>query len=97
MKNSGNKPFLVKYHRLILPEDMPPIPRDWRLRIMATINNRLVVAPSLYGKPLRSPLNGLFKLRVGDYRVVFELRRNIIQVLIIGHRRDVYQRVLSRL
>ncbi len=35
---------------------------------------------------------GLFRLRVADYRVLYELRNQTLVVLIIrvGHRRDIY-------
>jgi mRNA interferase RelE/StbE len=43
---------------------------------------------------LTGDLEGLFKLRVGDHRVVYELlheERSII-IHMIGHRREIYQR-----
>ena len=38
--------------------------------------------------------NDLYRIRVGDYRIVFEIydRELIIKVIRIGHRRDIYQR-----
>ena len=43
---------------------------------------------------LAGDLQGLFKLRVGDYRVIYEPRADeeLIVVHFIGHRRDVYRR-----
>ncbi len=43
---------------------------------------------------LTGDLEGLFKLRVGDHRVVYELlheERSII-IHMIGHRREIYRR-----
>ena len=36
-----------------------------------------------------------FKLRVGDYRVISEINTNskIIQVVLIGHRKNVYNKI----
>lgn len=31
-----------------------------------------------------------FRLRVGDYRVLFELLKNEIKILKIGHRKNIY-------
>ena len=31
-----------------------------------------------------------FRLRVGDYRVVFAIEQNVIQILKIGHRKHIY-------
>ncbi|MCK9597343.1 type II toxin-antitoxin system RelE/ParE family toxin [Candidatus Pacearchaeota archaeon] len=33
-----------------------------------------------------------YRLRVGDYRVIFELRGNLITILIIGHRKNIYEK-----
>ena len=43
-------------------------------------------------KPLRGDLAGLYKLRVGDWRVLYTLLQDehIILVLRLGHRREVY-------
>ena len=32
----------------------------------------------------------IFRLRVGDYRVLFEIEGNSITILKIGHRRNIY-------
>ncbi len=44
------------------------------------------------GKPLTGRLTGLFSLRIGDYRAVYQIRHNglVIYVLRIGHGRNVY-------
>ena len=40
---------------------------------------------------LHRDLKGLYKLRVGDYRVVYSIRNNFITIEKIGHRRDIYK------
>ena len=44
------------------------------------------------GKPLIGRLTGLWSLRVGKYRAVYEIKKNelVIYVLNIGHRKNVY-------
>ena len=44
------------------------------------------------GKPLVGRLKGLWSLRVGDYRVIYEIEQNklCIFVIQIGHRKNVY-------
>ena len=44
--------------------------------------------------PLSGGLAGLYKLRVGDYRVAYEIlhSQQIIVVHLIGHRREIYRR-----
>ncbi|MEK6826002.1 MAG: type II toxin-antitoxin system RelE/ParE family toxin [Nanoarchaeota archaeon] len=31
-----------------------------------------------------------FRLRVGDYRVIFSIESNVIQILKVGHRKNIY-------
>jgi mRNA interferase RelE/StbE len=68
-----------------------------KLRIKSTIETKLATYPEQYAVPLRRTLKGYWKLRVGDYRVVFEFDRSMIIVLGIGHRKDIYKRMKSRL
>ena len=42
------------------------------------------------GKPLVGNHQGEFSLRVGDYRIVYELAAPTIYVLTVKHRRHVY-------
>ena len=34
--------------------------------------------------------NGDFRLRVGDYRIIFSIEKDTIQILKVGHRKNVY-------
>ena len=49
--------------------------------------------PRSAGKALVGPLGGLWRYRVGDYRVICDLRDAtlIVLVLQIGNRREVYR------
>ena len=49
--------------------------------------------PRTSGKALHGLLGGLWRYRVGDYRIVCEIQdqRLIVLVLTVGHRRNVYQ------
>ncbi len=48
--------------------------------------------PKRYGDPLRRSLSGLWKYRVGDYRLICEVQQEeiVVLVLAVGHRRKVY-------
>lgn len=66
-------------------------------RIKTAIMERLLTEPTLYGKPLRATLKGYWKLRVGDYRVVFCITENEVFVYAVCHRKDVYDHIHKRL
>ncbi|HAZ12819.1 MAG: hypothetical protein A2X86_04055 [Bdellovibrionales bacterium GWA2_49_15] len=61
--------------------------------IKKTIEDKLMTDPLKFGLPLRRNLSGLFKLRVGDYRIIYKIEKREVIVLVIslGHRKDVYK------
>ena len=58
---------------------------------------RLAEDPRL-GKPLQGELRPFWSYRVGDYRIVYEIRDGelVVLVVMIGHRREIYERALRR-
>lgn len=67
------------------------IPKAERSRLIQAID-RLRREP-LAGGTLKGELSGLRRLRVGDYRIVYEVLHEQVTVLVvrIGHRREVYR------
>ena len=43
---------------------------------------------------LTAELKGLFKLRVGSYRVIYEVKRSerLLTIHFVGHRKDIYRK-----
>jgi mRNA interferase RelE/StbE len=68
--------YRLVYHPDIRTKDIPSINRNLRDRISRAIETRLTTEPQRYGEPLRRTLKGYWKLRVGDYRVVFKIAGN---------------------
>ena len=66
-----------------------------RARIVAAID-RLAETPHL-GTSLKGDLRGLRRIRVGDYRILYEVRDKELVVLVVrvAHRRDAYRRTHS--
>lgn len=89
--------FTVKYHPDVKNIDLPGINIKMRERIRRAIESRLMTAPQEYGLPLRKNLGGFWKLRVGDYRVVFKIDGEIVYVLGIRHRKNIYEEVPGRI
>jgi mRNA interferase RelE/StbE len=48
--------------------------------------------PRRFGCALKGNLAGLWRYRVGDYRVICDLKDDIVTVIVlrVGHRKDVY-------
>jgi len=88
--------FGVVYHPQVT-DDLSSINRNIQVRIENAISSRLIQAPQSYGKPLAATLSGYWKMRVGDYRVIYKVVRNEIWILGIINRRDVYREILKRL
>jgi mRNA interferase RelE/StbE len=63
-------------------------------RITARINWLADNWHDLKPEALSGDLVGLFKLRVGDYRIIYEVleAEGVLVIHAIGHRRDVYRR-----
>jgi len=50
--------------------------------------------PRHFGEPLRGDLAGLWRYRVGDFRIICEIQdeKLVVLALAVGHRREIYQR-----
>jgi mRNA interferase RelE/StbE len=83
--------FTVIYHSDVVENDIPRLPKTMKNRIRTAIENRLDTEPASYGKPLRHSLQSLWSLRVGDYRVIYQINNDEVIILKIGHRRNVYK------
>jgi len=49
--------------------------------------------PRVHGKPLKGKLAGIWRYRVGDYRIFADIHDEIltIEIFEMGHRREVYK------
>ncbi len=89
-------PFQLRYHPDVKNIDIPLLDARLQARIKNAIESRLTAAPHLYGEPLRKTLRGYWKLRVGDYRVVFKIVGEEVWILGIIHRKKVYEEIKKR-
>jgi mRNA interferase RelE/StbE len=84
-------PFEIVYHPDVSAKDLPKLSGDVKSRIRQSIETKLTKAPEEFGVPLRRTLKGYWKLRVGDYRVIYKVSDKIVIVFRIGHRKEIYQ------
>jgi mRNA interferase RelE/StbE len=71
-------------------KDLGKLSEDVKLRIKEKFN-LLLNDPTGISKKLSSPLIGTYRLRVGDYRVIFDIDDDKVIILRIGHRKDIYK------
>ena len=90
-------PYTLKYHQAVRTDDIPLLNADIKSRIRTAIEMRLSVVPYEYGEPLRKTLKGYWKLRVGDYRVVFLIEDQDVLIIGIWHRKEVYRLMKKRI
>lgn len=89
--------FAVRYHPEVKGIDLPRTDVKMRERIRRAIESRRMTVPQEYGLPLRKNPGGFWKLRVGDYRVVFKFEGEIVYILAIRHRRSVHEDATRRI
>jgi mRNA interferase RelE/StbE len=89
--------FTLRYHPAVRSDDLPLIDRKMKNRIRRAIEERLQTLPHEYGEPLRKTLKGYWKLRVGDYRVVFKIMKSEVWILGILHRKEIYKDIDKRM
>lgn len=88
--------FEIKYSKEVIRKDIPKLSSADKIRIQKAIENKLTSAPLTFGVSLRGQLYGLHKLRVGDFRVIFFIKKKEVVITIIGHRSWVYKDVSKR-
>ncbi len=83
--------FSIRIKRSAVRE-LRRLAKEDRIRIVEAVD-RLAENPFL-GSALKGDLRGLRRLRVGDYRVIYEVQGDALVVLVIrvAHRREAYRR-----
>ena len=75
-------------------KELTRLDRQAQARILRFLRERIATGedPRRHGRPLRRDLSGLWKYRMGDYRIVADIQDDRVLVLVVrvGHRRRVY-------
>ncbi len=91
--------WTVLYHHEV-EEDLEAVGPSAARRIVKAIDSKLTAAPLKFGASLSGNLADFRKLRVGDYRVVYQVREKkvVVYVLAVGPRRDkeIYRAAAKR-
>ena len=89
--------YSIHFHPVVVNKDLPKLDDIWKVNIKKSIRNKLVFHPELYGFPLRENLKGFRKLRVGDYRVIYQIKEKKVLIVAIEHRSVVYKIIEKRI
>ncbi len=87
--------FSILYHPDVR-DDLSRINEKLKKRIKTAVETRIAVSPEQFGSPLRKTLKGYWKVRVGDYRIVYKIKKNEVLILAVIHRKNVYEKSLRR-
>ena len=75
-------------------KDLKKLGKQAQRDIIAYLDERIAgnEDPRRFGKGLKADLAGLWRYRVGDYRILCQIQDGVMVVLVVGlgHRRDVY-------
>ena len=84
--------YLIELSRAA-EKSLAALPGEARKRIASKIDS-LAEDPRPDGATKLSGMENIYRLRAGDYRILYEIRDRVLIVLVltIGHRKDVYRR-----
>ena len=83
--------YSIEYKKTALKE-MTKLPKNIAAAIDSVIYG-LRVNPRPHGYIKLKGNNKLYRIRSGDYRIIYEIKNNVLVILIvtIGHRKDIYR------
>lgn len=74
-------------------KDLKKLDRTIAKKIVAKVKNYLIQDPAKLGTPLKGNLKGLYRYRIGEYRVIYvidQAEKKII-ILNVNHRKKIYK------
>ena len=80
----------------VAEKQLRKLDRQIQKRLLDWLDDRIEGCknPKHFGEPLRGGMSGLWRYRVGDFRIICEIQEHqlIVLVLTVGHRREIYLR-----
>lgn len=83
--------YSIVYAEQVINKDIPKLAFSIKETIKFHIEKKLLSDPIKFGKPLRYSKKGSRSLRIGDYRVIYQIKDKTINILVIQHRKDCYK------
>jgi mRNA-degrading endonuclease RelE of RelBE toxin-antitoxin system len=88
--------YKVYFHKKVSGDLLGVGKRDLDL-IRKVIDEKIAIDPVLFGKNLSNNLKNYKSLRISKYRIIYKVEGNKIFILAVGHRKDIYETIISRL
>ncbi len=48
--------------------------------------------PLVFAEKLKDQRFGEYRFRIGDYRILFDIKKDVLLILKIGHRKEIYKK-----
>lgn len=86
--------YKIEYAKSIV-KDFKKLPKEIKEKALEIVETILAKDPYI-GKPLKGVYKGLWKYRVGDYRIIYSIEsdRLFVFILRIRHRKNVYEGIV---
>ena len=81
--------FQINYKRSVL-KDLKKVDKNSAERIIRELESKLPSDPEI-GEALTGQFKGMYKLRIGDWRVIYSIHPESVLILRIGPRHSVYK------
>ena len=76
-------------------KELRKLDRQAQANILSYLRDRIATHedPRRFGDSLRKNMSGFWKYRIGPYRIICDIRENVVtvRVLRVGHRKNVYE------
>jgi len=82
-----------KTYKLRVPDSVPDLIRELHPYLKKKIKSslKIILSNPEEGKPLRDELAGLKSFRVSRFRIVYRVRKNVVEIVAIGPRERIYE------
>jgi len=84
---------MVKFKKSV-EKDLKKLDKKDQINILEFLSTKIIDNPRTYGKALKGYSPPLWRYRVGNFRIICDIKDKEVVVLVlrIGNRRDIYKR-----
>ncbi len=83
--------YKVEYLKSVFKDDISKLSKVDKKKIKKAIEEFLIKDPIRFSRPLHYNLKGCRRMRVQNYRIIFQVKEDMILIIKIGHRKEIYK------